>query len=376
MFKPAIVIIAYNREKSLERLLKSIAAADYDQCDITLVISIDKSDNDQVLKVAQDFVWEYGGKRILAREENMGLKKHVLSCSELAVEYESAIILEDDLYVSRNFYSYSCQALEFSDKNDKIAGVSLYNHLLNVHVREPFEAIKDGSDGWYFQFASSWGQAYTARQWKAFSCWMKTNDGKDIFDTGIVPENVCSWSDKSWLKYFIRYVIEKDLYFLYPQVSLTTNFSEAGTHSMGQAADLQVPLEYRPSQKEYNFYTLEKSGAVYDAYFENKKLENIENKNAVVDLYGAKPVPETGWLLTGKSLPYKAVKSYARYLRPIDANIVNNIEGNDFFLYDLSQKALAPAKDETQKLMYNYRAFKAKYGLDIIKHRIKEKIHL
>lgn len=380
MFKPAIVVIAYNRELSLKRLLNSIKSADYSQTEIPLIISIDKSDNEKVLREAEAFEWEYGWKRIIAHEENLGLKKHVLSCSDLALEYGSAIILEDDLYVSRNFYDYSCQALEFSDTEEKIAGVSLYNHLLNVHVREPFEAIKDGSDGWYFQFASSWGQAYTAKQWSAFSTWMKENDGKDIFDDKIVPRNVCSWSDKSWLKYFIRYVIEKDMYFLYPHVSLTSNFSEAGTHSMGQVADLQVPLEYRRVPKKYSFNKVLDSKAVYDAYFENNCLRDFclekENQEVTVDLYGAKPVVSEGLYLTGKVMPYKVIKSFARFLRPIDANIFEQIEGKDFFLYDLSQEGKQPEKDETLKLMYNYRAFKARYGLDIIKSRIKEKMHL
>ena len=43
MIKPAIIVIAYNREESLKRLLTSLNNAIYESDDITLIISIDKS---------------------------------------------------------------------------------------------------------------------------------------------------------------------------------------------------------------------------------------------------------------------------------------------------------------------------------------------
>ena len=61
MKDPAIVIIAYNRADSLKRLLSSIARADYsDTSDITLIISIDKGNNEDVIRAAEDFSWLHG----------------------------------------------------------------------------------------------------------------------------------------------------------------------------------------------------------------------------------------------------------------------------------------------------------------------------
>lgn len=388
--KPAIVIIAYNREKSLQRLLTSVAKADYSCKDIPLIISIDKSDNQKVIETANGFEWKWGSKKVIAHDTNLGLKKHVIECSSLSEKYGSVIVLEDDLYVARDFYDYAVAALEFVESNDKIAGVSLYNHLLNVHAREPFEAINDGCDGWYFQFASSWGQAFTRNQWKGFMQWMEANDEKDVKEPlsmgGRIPENVCNWGSRSWLKYYIRYMAEKDLYFLYPRVSRTTNFSEEGEHSMGQAADLQVGLKYGSNPAKYSFIELEKSMAVYDSYFENVYLrESLEAElgDAVtVDLYGKKcqeesvndSSPKSRYILSSKALPYKAVHQYGRCLRPIDANIYEDIEGREFFLYDRSEASEPPKINETGRLLYNYRAFKAKYGIDIIKQRILEAV--
>lgn len=377
--RPVIVIVAYNREKSLERLLKSLCEADYGdykEDPVQLIISIDKSDNEKVLETAESFKWDFGNKRIIVHDENQGLKKHVMASSALAEDYGSVIILEDDLMVSWDFYNYAAAALDFAKGDERIGGISLYNHRLNVHAREPFEPLSDGSDGWYFQFASSWGQAFSAKQWREFAQWMKTGDNSDISvkapNGKYVPENVCSWGNKSWLKYFIRFLVEKDKYFLYPTVSHTTNFSEEGTHSMGQAADLQVPLLYSRN-KTYTFNTLDASYAVYDAYFENERLgeflDDIESCDT--DLYGKKLNYNGRYVLSSRALPYRIIDSYARELRPLEANVIRNIKGNALFLYDTSEAAAPPVVDDTERYLYNYRAFKAKHGIDIILRRIK-----
>ncbi len=379
MNNPVIVIIAYNREKSLRRLLGSLAKASYPDGGVSLIISIDGGGLPEVRQAADDFLWEHGEKTVILRDEALGLKKHVLLCSSYASEYGSAIILEDDLYVARDFYHYALAALaysESSDEADRIAGVSLYNHLLNVHVREPFEAVNDGFDNWYFQFASSWGQAYTARQWEAFARWLEKNDNTPFGDE--IPQFVRSWSDeKSWLKYFIRYVVEKDRYFIYPRISRSTNFGDEGTHGVGQCNDLQVPLYQGEVPEGYTFSSLSSSKSVYDAFFENLSLEKqlkADGRSVRVDLYGAKGAPDGGGLyLTnrydGKG---KLLRSYGRHLRPIDANIFDEVEGEDFFLMDTDEPGTGAAltPDETEKYLYNYRAFKAKYGVAIIRRRL------
>ena len=368
IMKPAIIVIAYNRYRALKRLLGSIGDAYYGPEDIPLVISIDKGGSQEVERVARDFIWKHGEKRVIVRNENLGLKRHVIECSDLTKEYGSAIILEDDLYVARDFYEYAAAALEFTDKDKRIAGVSLYDHLLNVHAREPFEAIDDGYDNWYFQFASSWGQAYTKDQWEGFKTWLSENDNTPFPDT--VPENVRSWGNGSWLKYYIRYMIEKDLYFLYPRVSRTTNFSDEGTHRMGQPEDLQVPLSMAGAGRGFRFSALSESKSVYDAYFENEWLRDSFPEAPVMDLYGKKPkAPYSGYMLTRNPGRYDIIRSYGRSLRPLDANIINDIPGEVFFLIDLKQGGEydVPRKggdrDLADRAMYNYRAFRVKYGL-------------
>lgn len=392
---PAIVVIAYNRIDSLKRLLSSLETAEYPQgVKIQLIISIDRQADDlnrDVFLTANEFEWHFGDKEVVYHEKNLGLKAHVLSCGDLSEKYGSVILLEDDLFVSPAFYSFACAALDFTEGKDKIGGVSLYNHRLNVHVREPFTAISDPYDNWYFQFAQSWGQAVSYEQWKGFKEWLKDNDGKDTSAVN-VPENVSTWSEKSWLKYHIKYLIETDKYFLYPTISYTTNFSDEGTHAKEMVNDLQVPMSGRRGNVPFRFAEIEETRSVYDAFFENVLLKDemleiigdeseseesggVSRDEISIDLYGYKVFPENvRFALSSQALPNKRIVGFARRLRPIDENIFLKLEGNDFYLYDLKKSAEEPKMNAVGKLLYNYRAINAKSIISILKYRIRQKL--
>ena len=169
---PAIVIIAYNRPHCLKRLLASLQKATFPQEPTTLIISIDKSDEPQVLELAQDFNWKNGEKRIIRHEERLGLMEHQLRCGDLTTEFGAAIVLEDDIVVSPCFYNYAQTALTFYEDHSKIGGVSLYHYEISENEFYPFQPIDDGGDTYFMQFAASWGRAWTAKQWTEYREWL------------------------------------------------------------------------------------------------------------------------------------------------------------------------------------------------------------
>ncbi|SFK77425.1 Glycosyl transferase family 2 [Lachnospiraceae bacterium KH1T2] len=362
--KPAIVIAAYNRVESLKRILVSVAEASYDFDDIQLIISIDNSDNHEVARIAEKFHWKHGNKRVVRHADRLGLKKHILECGDYTHEFGSIIMLEDDLYVSPEYYRFASSALDFSAMRDEIGGISLYNHRFNVFARLPFEPMDDGYDNWYFQFASSWGQAWTAKQWDDFKNWQKKHDGEDLHGNGM-PSDAAAWSETSWLKYAIKYLIETDRYFLYPRISYTTNFADAGEHAFHAVTDLQVPLSYGTTHT-FHFSGLADSRAVYDAYFENA-LMPYES-----DLYGLKMrdhAVKMNYLLSTQALPYYVMEHYGLVLRPMDANIFLKIPGREIRLYDLTRKAKA-FKTETGILEdYFYPGMNRKKMMNLMKYR-------
>ena len=339
MNHPTIVIVAFNRPYSITRLLDSVSNGKYEFDNIPLIISIDSGNCDnhlEVVRIAKEFNWKFGSKEIILHSKNLGLREHVLTCGDLVEKYNSIIMLEDDLYVSPNYYNYAYEALKYYENCDRIAGISLYNHKKNFVAGLPFEIIPDSNDVYFLQIAASWGQCWNKKQWNNFRSWYTHNKSEILSKSPLV---VRSWPDSSWLKYFIEYLVVNNLYFVYPNKSLSTNFGDGGTHNKNKNVESQVPLFMG---ENLNFIKIEDSLNIYDSYFEilPQSLNNINhfysNYNYSIDLYGKKELDniKTEYLISSKTVKnYELVKnSFGLELKPQLLNIINKIPGNTFSL--------------------------------------------
>lgn len=331
MLNIAIVVIAYNRPTSLIRILESLNNAKYDKS-VDLIISIDKSNTNKVNEIANNYNWKFGNKTVISHEVNLGLKKHVLYCGSLSSKYDAIIMLEDDLVVSPDFYNYAYQSVAFFGSDEKIAGISLYKHTMNVNVGKRFDPLIDGYDNYFLQFASSWGQVWTKLQWELFENWYDDSITVDKNDN--LSNHVISWSDKSWLKIFIKYMVVNDLYFSYPRDSLTTNFSDTGTHVEHKNSYYQRNLSLCEGKK-YSFSIFRESICVYDSYFELIPQPNMLIKlglenwlDCEFDLYGEKELEkiEAKYIFTIKRIKddNDVDMSYSCEMWPPELNVINN----------------------------------------------------
>jgi len=326
----AIVVAAYDRPRALERLLGSLGRARYPQGEVPLVVSIDHGGDPAVGEVARAFPWPHGPKEVCLLPSRRGLRDHILACGDLTERFGSVVLLEDDLYVAPGFYAYAVAALDRYAADERIAGVSLYTHQRNVHVQRPFVPLHDGADVFFLQLASSWGQAWTAAQWRAFRAWYGT--GRAVGPDAPVPPYVRSWPESSWLSRFILYMVETGRQFVYPRVSLTTNFGDPGTHFARPRSDCQVPLLGGP--RDFAFVDLDASGAVYDPFFEvtpaclARLAGRLAGRDFAVDLYGSKP-PEflmAPFVLTGRACR-SPLFTFGGALQPPPLNVIDEVPG-------------------------------------------------
>lgn len=335
--KYGIVVVGYNREKGLERVLRSVGAADYCGDQVDLIISLDHCENEEIEYVARKFVWKYGSKTVKTHSERMGLKRHILECGLYLKQYEAIAVLEDDVIVASGFYNYMRQAVAYYESNDQIAGISLYNHPRNILCGLAFTPEYCGKDTYFFQLAQSWGQVWMRRQWAAFELWMEENGDKEITNT-LVPKFVREWPDSSWLKHHIHYCIEKNKFFVYPYCSFCTCYSESGEHTNDKSALLQVPMNMSSERQQIRFAPYGKDAVRYDAFFERLDMASrigIPDNELCVDLYGMKEDYEgRRYLLSTKPYQYKIVKSYGMNLRPHENNVIYQEDGECIFLYD------------------------------------------
>lgn len=344
MSPPAIVVIAFNRTASLQRLLNSLLKAKYPAANIDLIISIDHSGSDEVFNLAQNFAWPHGNKKILHHPTRLGLKNHILSCGDLSEQYGSIIMLEDDLLVSPAFFTYAMAADRFYKSDKNIAGISLFNYQVAENNFFPFNAVHDGADVYFMQVASSWGQLFNAERWKEFRTWLQQHHQPEL--PAHLPAYLLGWSATSWKKHFFHYLVDTNKYFVFPRVGLSTNFGEDGVNTDRRGL-FQTPL--LQAEKTFHFIKPEESTAIYDAWFEitpgalNKHNAALAQYNYVVDLHGTKDTKSlNGFMLSSKKC-YGPVLSFANDLACAEENIIQNLPGKFY--------SLAPASvfEHTQK---------------------------
>ncbi|WP_213956029.1 hypothetical protein [Variovorax sp. dw_954] len=329
-----IVVIGFNRLNCLERLIGSLLRADYMGDKVDLIISLDKSESDVLSNYAAAVDWPHGTKQVINHKERIGLKRHVLKCGELTRTYENICVLEDDLYVSPGFYGFAKQAIASFTDFDGVAGISLYSYQWNQYANRPFQPIEDEYDAYLLKIASSWGQIWNRVAWADFMQWFEQMDGGDL-SCDCLPSAVSQWSEKSWLKYHNRYLVDTGKYFVYPRQSLSTNFSEIGEHSRANSTTYQVSLPVR-SRRAYVFPAKLSDSVRYDAFFENENLSHnldLSPEEIDIDLYGTRP-RRRRYLLSAERKKFKLVKSFGLMLRPIELNVVMKIPGEEIFLYD------------------------------------------
>lgn len=336
-FNIPVVVAAYNRPSSLLRLLKSLNNAEYPS-KTRLIISIDHGGTKKVFKTANEFEWQHGEKEIIEHNNHLGLKAHILSCGDISLSHDGVIVLEDDLYVSPDFYKYTLEAFAFYGNDSKIAGISLYSHNYNETAGLPFIPLNDDSDVFFMQVPSSWGQCWSKKQWMMFQEWRAKNC-YPIKDK--IPSNVIAWPESSWKKTHFGYLLETNSYFVYPRMSLTTNFAEAGTHFKRKEHHLQTPLSFHANK--FRFKNLAKSFIKYDGFCEIspdslKQLQPIlRDYRFTVDIYGMKEASHinTSCVLTTKKCK-SPLLSFSLDLKPVELNVIGNIQGSDLHLSSTS----------------------------------------
>lgn len=377
MYRYSIVAVAYNRDKALYDLLTRLSRCEYYGDSVDLCIRVDKSDNPNVKEIADSFQWDFGAKTVICAEQNIGLKNNILGAGDLLKEYDAIAVFEDDIIPSRYFYHYMRSAVPFYINCDEIAGISLYSYRVNQRVKRPFTPIDSNYDTFFIQHAVSWGQIWLRKSWNEFKDWLLHAE-KVKFESIEIPDDIIAWGERSWLKWHIKYCIDNKKFFVMPYTALSTNVHLKGEHSGGDNNIYQIPL--CESEKIYRFAPFTNSSLCYDVYFENLRLEkyfqNSLGGTVTIDLYGNKK-EYNRYVLTSKRLPYKTMKQFGLYLRPIEANILYDVDGEYFTLYDTSVDApiLQGSKDEVVEFKYDTQSFISKKLLmSLLKKEIKTSV--
>ena len=331
--KVAIVVVGYNRLSPIIRLLSSLLQARYESVSVPLFISIDCSNNSELYDYVIKFQWPFGNKYVDIQEKRLGLKNHIIQCGDLTQLFKAVILLEDDIFVGEYFYEYTLKVIESYENDDRIGGFALYSHEIGGGIGVPIAYYQDGSSSFLRQDVITWGECWTKVQWTRFKEWYHVFNDTD-FERIDMPAAAKKWKS-SWAKYFEAFLVDTNRYFVCPYVSNTTCFCDPGEHCnflnlSGQVCLMSGPLEY----KFLSFDDMVR----YDVYWVNESIYGwlgLDKKDVCVDWYNLiEKKNKCKYLISTLKMPYKVMRTYGLYLRPIELNVKYNIEGVGIYVYD------------------------------------------
>ena len=327
----AIVVVGYNRQKSLSRLLESVSNAQYEVQDVPLVISIDASGNQELYDFVNEYKWNHGKKYVNIQSERLGLKNHIFQCMSLSRYFKGVIILEDDIFVSPYFYHYCISSLEKYGDDSFVSGIALYTNEYDGFHNIPIQRYHNGFDVFASQGVCSWGEMINERMWTRFSEWFDNFDGD--FSRFDMDDRIKSW-ERAWSKYMYAFMLDTNTYFIFPFEPLSTNFNDAGGEHGGNNNLVQINM--LQGKRYYQFGDFSQL-VRYDIYGYNTMIASwlkINENDLIIDLWGDRRSINTRYILTQLELPYKVISSYRLSMRPWELNIKYGLKGNDIFLYD------------------------------------------
>ena len=351
--KIAVVVVGYNRLDSIKRLLGSLTLAEYPVEDVPLIISIDASGDPELYEYIRQFKWTFGDKYVNIETKRLGLRKHILQCGDLTRFFKAIVLLEDDIFVSPYFYSYVQQTLDKYGDDDRVGQISLYKDESCGFAGLPFQNIQDGSDVFLIQSVNSWGECWTEGMWNAFRQWYNVHADDSLVNVDM-PGCIMKWT-RSWSKYYHAYLIETGRYVLYPNVSMTTNFSDAGEHGGNNNSLVQSNLAQ--GTWIYRLPDFEKLTR-YDIYCNNLdscKWLGISEDDLTLDYYGINDNKKgRRYILSSRILPFAVIKTFGLMMRPIELNVKYAIKGSGLYLYDAEAPRTESAGCGRENMLVSY----------------------
>jgi glycosyltransferase involved in cell wall biosynthesis len=247
-----VILFTYNRlshtRRTIEALRQNILA---NETELIIFSDAGKSSS-QAARVHEirSFLKTIKGFKqvtIIERETNYGLANNIIDgVTNTLSQYDTVIVLEDDMVTSPYFLQYMNQALEYYKNDDRVVCIHGYVYPVNKHLPETF----------FLRGADCWGWATWKRGWEIFEA-----DGQKLLDqlnknnltrefdydhsypfTKMLSDQI-KGKNNSWAIRWQASAFLKGKLTLYPGRSLLHNIGNdgSGTHSEPETSfDVQV----------------------------------------------------------------------------------------------------------------------------------------
>ncbi len=247
MEKTPVLLLTYNRDEELRNALANLASSiDSDRYDLFIHIdapNIFRDEDDGCHKRIQNCIKEYSDKfrrvNVLEEEYHCGLANSVISSvSEVINKYGKIIVIEDDLFLSKDCLNFLNDALTYYENDKSIWSVTGYT--------PPLESKNNLASDVYFSYrSSSWAWATWKDRWDDID-W-EVSDFDEFINDVSLQEDFCRGGYDlpqmltrqmyglidSWAVRWCYSQTKKNMLSVFPKNSRAMHvFSEKSTHVM------------------------------------------------------------------------------------------------------------------------------------------------
>lgn len=243
-----IIVITYNRANSMERLLDSLNEADYLGDKVAIDVWIDRSKSgiihEETYLTAKRFRFKHGTINVHNQTKHAGIYGQWMKTWNPSPDSkEIAVILEDDLTVSKYFYKWLKNVHRKYDSLPYVNGYALQGYSIKHggaggQLRAPGENIV-----FMYPILGTWGFSPSRVNWIRYVQWYDTMSQVKQFKPtvqGILPtlwyNNFLKQgkTDGMWSMWHIYHAWKYEERTIYPNLpgraGLTVNWKEAGLH--------------------------------------------------------------------------------------------------------------------------------------------------
>ena len=262
-----LIVMTMDRQKSLDRLLKSVTTAAYpENARIDLQVSVDHKVGEvhdvDTMKFLNSFQWPYGVFEVIAWEEPKGIFGQWVDswpCELYKSDlYKAVILLEDDLEVSPIYFDWFTNAhrVYASANLGAVTGMRASLVAQEGVQLSASELVPDGIEVFAYRLIATWSMSPTYNSWKDFRKWVKVAKADPNFDPvvdGTVPgqwyRDFKAHGNEAgmWEIWYMKFMHDQGLYTLYPWVdngtsTIVCNWREKGLHFSGNDVSRDYPL--------------------------------------------------------------------------------------------------------------------------------------
>ena len=247
-----VAVFAYTRLEHLKQTLQSLNDADLaNETELFIFCDNYKTEKDRVKvenvrKYVSEFSKSTNFKSVTIKKaaHNMGLKNSIISgVSELMNGFGCAIVVEDDLQVSKFFLRYMNDALTFYKNNNKVWAVSGYSFpmkALNNYKYDIYFTGRGCSWGW-----GSWSDRWNSIDWSVSDYGSFKHNWKKRLEFSKWGADLPTMLDaqmisniNSWAVIWCYNAFKQNMLTVYPRESFIKNLGNDGSGTHGSTSDI------------------------------------------------------------------------------------------------------------------------------------------